>query len=144
MSVTSASLETLKELKWFHPITDYTSKINVRVIDAYDGDTCTMVFNLFGDTRQPLVKFRARLMGIDTPEIKSKEASLKQKAIDARNFVRDKVVNVAGVTCVFCEDMDKYGRLLVRLFTPNGEDVAELLIKQGYAKRYDGGTKDAW
>ena len=41
-----------------------------------------------------------------------------------------------------CGDFDKYGRLLVDIRdTESGELISEWLIKNKYAFKYDGGTK---
>jgi endonuclease YncB( thermonuclease family) len=42
---------------------------------------------------------------------------------------------------VECYKFDKYGRLLVVLFN-NNKSINDTLIKEGFAKKYDGGTKE--
>jgi endonuclease YncB( thermonuclease family) len=128
----------------FHPAPNFVDRIPVRVLSVYDGDTCTIGMYLFGDANQPTFKFNARLIGIDTPEIKSKDDELKKLALTARDCVRDHVLDKDGVTCIFSEECDKYGRLLIRLFSPDGVEVNNLLVEKGYAKKYDGGTKESW
>ena len=40
-------------------------------------------------------------------------------------------------------DFDKYGRPLAIIYKDN-ININEMLVKDGYAKEYDGGTKDTW
>jgi len=58
----------------------------MKVVDIYDGDTCTVVFPYLGK----LCKYRARLAFINTPEIHPRKANpdydqIKQEALEARN-----------------------------------------------------------
>ena len=41
-------------------------EFNAKVVDVYDGDTCTVIFNLSDN----LVKFKCRCRGYDSPEMK--------------------------------------------------------------------------
>ena len=45
-----------------------------------------------------------------------------------------------------CYDFDKYGRLLVNLFTDETyeQNVNQILISENYAKSYDGGKKNVF
>ena len=43
---------------------------------------------------------------------------------------------------VKCNEFDKYGRLLVELLNDDNKTINQMLIDEGYAKAYDGGTKD--
>jgi len=37
--------------------------------------------------------------------------------------------------------LDKYGRWLVEIELPDGSDYAQIMVQEGYARLYDGGTK---
>ena len=39
--------------------------------------------------------------------------------------------------------MDKYGHLLIVPYI-HGKYVCDLMVEKGWAKRYDGGTKERW
>lgn len=108
-----------------------------KVVSVYDGDTVTLVFK-FGEE---YYKWKCRLDGIDTPEIKSKNADEKMLAIQARDFLREKILG--KVVDITCGDFDKYGRLLVKIALEN-ECINDLMIGGGYAKAYFGGTKEKW
>jgi micrococcal nuclease len=85
-----------------------------------------------------------RLSGVDGPGIKrwancDKEAALGQKAKDYVQGLLDKSkkqeIKFIG--------MDKYNRILGDVYF-DGKSVSELLIKNGYAKKYTGGKKESW
>lgn len=140
------------EPPWFHPIfsspcvDQMPELIPVNVVKVYDGDTCNVVFRLFNDNKLPLIKFRVRLSGIDTAEMKGGTAATKQLARKARDFVIGKLVNVDYRAQVhFTNTQEKYGRLLGEFFI-DGEtkSINEMLVDAGLAKRYEGKTKEAW
>lgn len=116
------------------------------VVRVYDGDTITVNLPglppVFGDA------LGVRISGIDTPELVSHcttpvlKAAEKYKAQQARQVVEDLVLK--GNTVVLSElDRDKYFRLLAKV-SVDGVDVGALLIQQGLADSYDGGTKISW
>jgi endonuclease YncB( thermonuclease family) len=43
-----------------------------------------------------------------------------------------------------CGEFDKYGRLLVEVETGENIVIHDWLIQGGYAKKYEGGTKEKW
>jgi endonuclease YncB( thermonuclease family) len=110
-----------------------------RVIKCYDADTITIASKMPYD-ESPIYRFAIRLKGIDTPEIKGKDvdADEKQAACNARDFVSNLVLN----KYVRLENIEneKYGRILADVFI-NDINLNELLIKERYAVKYDGGTK---
>jgi endonuclease YncB( thermonuclease family) len=97
-----------------------------KIVEVYDGDTCKIVLPL----QNCVYKFTCRLNGIDAPEIKPRkdkpnreaEIILARKArqellklIIPNNTVRkSKMTYFLSVKCL---EFDKYGRLLVELFT---------------------------
>lgn len=111
--------------------------LDAKVASVYDGDTITIICKVFDN----FYKWNCRLDGIDTPEMKSKNADEKKAAIIARDYLRELILN--EVVSVTCGDFDKYGRLLVNVFY-NNENINEKMINMGYAKPYNGGTKESW
>ena len=93
----------------------------ITIKDCYDGDTCT---SSEGE--------KIRLACIDTPEIRGKRAK-PNEAIAAKNFLNEKIkgkkVSIRRVT------EDKYGRTVGEL-SFNGENLQELLVKEGHAEIY--------
>lgn len=108
------------------------------VIDVYDGDTLTVNIDL--GFNMSLRGLKVRLHGIDTAEMKSKDPALKQKAVEARDWLRSQCLN----NDVYLESfgLDKYGRWLGRIHTKAGVCCNEELVKLGLALEYDGGTKN--
>lgn len=149
---------------------DSTKKLNLNgykgnfyVKSVYDGDTITILLPIslslynFIDSKQieltsfnnptntiELFESRLRLYGIDTPEIKplknlpNREEHIK-KAKEAKEFLSNLILNKI-ITIEFLEN-DKYGRPLANIFI-NELNINKLMIEKGFAKEYDGGTKD--
>ena len=119
-----------------------------KVVKVYDGDTLTIAGRLPGVPT--LYRFSVRLSGIDCPEIRGKSPSEKEVALQAREFVMDRVMH--AVVTLRHVTMEKYGRLLARVYyndSFNGDEVClnEELCKARLAVAYDGGTKvspDDW
>lgn len=110
-----------------------------KVIKVYDADTITIASKL-PYNESPIYRLSVRLNGIDTPEIKGKnvEAEEKEMAKKARDYVSNMLLNK------FVEikniESEKYGRILADVYL-NELFVNDLLIKERYAVKYDGGTK---
>tara|TARA_B100000424_G_scaffold264997_1_gene254048 strand:- start:860 stop:1309 length:450 start_codon:yes stop_codon:yes gene_type:complete len=118
-----------------------------KVVDVYDGDTVKIVFPLSDKEPERLYKWNCRLINVDTPELRTKNLKEKEFGKKVRDFLREKILH--KVVNVKCLDFDKYGRLLVEIFTIENENIKEecinnWLIENGYAKKYDGGTKSKW
>ena len=110
-----------------------------QVIKVYDADTITIASKLpYNDS--PMYRLSVRLNGIDTPEIKGKDISDEEK--ESAKIARDFVSNLVLNKYVRIENIqrEKYGRILADVYI---EDIYlnELLIKERYALKYDGGTK---
>lgn len=111
----------------------------VKVLDVYDGDTVTIAKRM--GENGPIYKFKCRLIGIDTPELRTRNAKEKALGIKARDFLKDLVLDKVVLAKFSC--FDKYGRLLVWLYVEN-EDVASKLIEAGLAREYHGGKRLPW
>lgn len=108
-----------------------------RVIKCYDADTITIASKLPYDA-SPLYRLSVRLNGIDAPEIKGKSAEEKEVAKEARDFVSNLVLN-KNVRLENIES-EKYGRILADVYIGD-VCVNELLLRERYAVKYDGGSK---
>ena len=106
-----------------------------RIYKVYDGDTCTLLFNW---KKQP-INITCRILGIDTPEIRTKNELEKKAAYEARDYlirlIHDKILYVH-----FYKN-DKYGRPLIEIFLDNRDSISDIMIKKGYAISYFGGSK---
>lgn len=103
----------------------------VPVTKVVDGDTITVRIEAKNET--------IRFIGIDTPEVLDprkpvqcfgREASAYSKQLLTGQSVKLKPDPAAG-------DRDKYSRLLRYVFLPDGTNVNEKLILDGYAHEYD-------
>ena len=114
-----------------------------KVLSVYDGDTMTLQVDLGFNMS---FKTSCRLMGIDTAEMKTKDESIKKLATASRDFVRSIALDKTILIKTYKDD--KYGRILVDAWTlndkwqPSEKTISQMMIDQGFAKAYDGGTKD--
>lgn len=94
-----------------------------------------------------------RIMGLDAPEVRGKCPDERAKANRATARLRELVE--AGVTItpqqrrtrdgVIVEARDRYGRVLATVRDARGRDVADVLVNEGLARRYDGhGQRGGW
>lgn len=112
-----------------------------KCVYVYDGDTVHVVFKM--PNSGECFKWVIRLMGIDTPEMKSKNVAEKAKAQEAREFLKGRILD--KIIILDCLEFDKYGRLLGNIFLEgDNKSMSQLMIESGYAKAYDGGTKEGW
>ena len=121
---------------------------NFRVTEinrVLDGDTIDVTIDLGFDLFK---KERVRIAGVDTPEKRTRDLEEKALGIDATNWLKDKLEGTLSgddelsIRTELVGGVGKYGRLLGWLYV--GEDTVslnELMITEGYAWEYDGGTK---
>jgi len=128
-------IETATSSVPFFTLKDH--KCRAKVVHIYDGDTVHLVFEYLGH----VFKWHVRIAHVDTPELKTKNLEEKKLGYEVRDklkeLINDKVVDV------LCLDFDKYGRVLTEI-TYNGTRVDKWLIDNGYAKLYEGKTKEKW
>ena len=121
---------------------------NFRVIEinrVVDGDTIDVTIDLGFDLYK---KERVRVAGVDTPEKRTRDLEEKALGIDATNWLKEKLEGaVAGdddliIRTELVGGVGKYGRLLGWLYIGTDElSLNEMMITEGYAWPYDGGTK---
>ena len=104
--------------------------VTARIVDCYDGDTVTAIFRF----QQIYYQFKIRLFGIDTPEIRTRDLEEKRLGYEARDFVRNLILD--KIVTIECLPFDKYGRILGTIWH-KGVCINELLLKNGMAKKYD-------
>ena len=107
-----------------------------KVIKVYDGDSITIAAKPYDN--YPAYRFSIRLNGIDTPELRTRNENEKKHGYIARDALSDKILN--KIVVLKNVDSEKYGRLLADIYLDD-ENICEWMINQGYAVRYDGGTK---
>jgi len=111
-----------------------------KFIKNYDGDTLTV--NI--PSVHPVIgkKISVRINGIDTPELKGTTGRVKEKARIAKKLVtnlckRAKILELRNIK------RGKYFRIVADVYV-DGQCIADILIKNGLAKPYDGGKKPQW
>jgi endonuclease YncB( thermonuclease family) len=87
--------------------------------------------------------FRARLLGLDTPEKYSPRCAAELVAAEEATWALRGLLLQAGKVAVTLDGVDRYGRRLARLEV-DGEDVATRMIRDGHARRYGGGLRGTW
>ena len=114
-------------------------RVPADVVSVYDGDTFTVdVYPWPGMT----MRVSVRVDGIDTPEIRGareEEKALARRAKEAAIEALGSKVLLAGIK------RGKYaGRVVARVTTEGGDDLAALLIDMGLGRPYDGGAREGW
>ena len=121
---------------------------NFRVVEinrVVDGDTIDVTIDLGFDLFK---KERVRVAGVDTPEKRTRDLEEKELGIEATNWLKEKLDGaITGdddlvIRTELVGGMGKYGRLLGWLYVGDSElSLNEIMIEEGYAWAYDGGTK---
>jgi len=117
----------------------------VNILKVVDGDTVDVDIDLgFGIW---LKKERVRIMGIDTPESRTSDKVEKVFGLAAKN----RLISLLGAEAILQtqvskkgQDMKgKFGRILGNFTSINGEKCAAVLVREGHAVPYTGGSKEA-
>jgi len=123
------------------PFFSYKGEIDQCLISkVYDGDTIHIIRTI----NKKQYRFRCRLLGIDTPEIKSLDIFEKKFAIETREYLSNLILDKK--IWIEFNDFDKYGRILITIYLSeedmkNKKSINQKLIDMGLAKGYDGKTK---
>lgn len=114
--------------------------VPARVVAIVDGDTLAVRARIWlGQEVETLV----RLAGVDAPELNGR--CQKERLLAAR--ARDLLAAMIGDYDVVLTDIryGKYaGRVVARVYSPEGEDVAAALIEAGLGRPYGGGARPGW
>ena len=116
-----------------------------KIDKVLDGDTIDVTIDLGFDLYK---KERVRIAGVDTPEKRTRNLEEKELGIDATNWLKSQLEEtIAGddeltIRTELVGGVGKYGRLLGWLYVGDSNvSLNEMMIEQGYAWSYDGGTK---
>jgi len=112
-----------------------------------DGDTCDVSIDLGFDC---WIKDRVRLIGIDTPESRTRNKKEKALGLAAKARLKE-LLKVAsdipgkrGKKQVYLqtskEGKGKFGRILGSIWV-NGQNVNDVLVSENHARPYFGGSK---
>ena len=115
-----------------------------KVLKVIDGDTVDVDIDLgFGVV---LTDERVRIMGIDTPESRTRDKVEKKFGLASKARLKE----LLGKTAILKtqinkngEDMKgKFGRILGDFVSVDGRMVTDILIEEGHAVAYFGGSKE--
>lgn len=112
--------------------------VNCHVLSVYDGDTCTVVYNINNNENSPFV-INVRIFGIDTPERKTKNELEKKAGLLLSKYVSDIILGKNLLLEIL--DWDKYGGRIVGNIIIDNDNLTNLLLSNKLAKSYDGKTK---
>ena len=103
-----------------------------------DGDTVDITLDLGFDI---LYNNRIRLLGIDTPESRTRDLEEKKLGLAAKDRVKELCPVGSTVTVKTTKDgRGKFGRILGEIYVGD-VNVNKLLIEEGHAVEYFGGKK---
>ena len=118
------------------------------VLKVVDGDTIDAAIDLGFDIS--LTK-RIRLAGVDTPESRTTDAKEKALGLEVKEWLKKKLEGQTDVIVKteLPDSTEKYGRILGHLFIGDKDvsavnkkkSINQMMIDEGYAWEYDGGTK---
>jgi micrococcal nuclease len=115
-------------------------RFNANLVRVVDGDTVDadieLGFSVF-------MRDRIRLMGIDTPESRTRNLQEKSWGMAAKHRLIELLAETNGEFTLVTEDMEKgkFGRVLGTIEI-NGKDANQTLIEENFAIPYEGGNKD--
>jgi micrococcal nuclease len=115
------------------------------VVKIIDGDTIDV--NIHLGFNVILYKQRIRLMGIDTPESRTRNLEEKKRGLISKQYVVDKCP-VGSRIVIESLDRGKFGRILGNIWETGHEahpdtSINKRMIADGFAVEYYGGNKDA-
>ncbi len=109
-----------------------------KVLRIVDGDTCDVMLDLGFNFFQ---KGRVRLVGIDTPESRTRDLTEKKYGLAAKDFFVDWVEKYPHIL-VESSEKGKFGRILGTLYDPDKKECFnDLIIEANHAVPYSGQSK---
>ena len=109
------------------------------LISVTDGDTFKARLEVWPSVE---VVTAVRLAGVDTPELKGKCAAEKTLALKAKARLTELLTNKEIVVSNI--KLDKFAGRVDATVVADREDVGAVLILEGLARPYTGGTRQGW
>ena len=114
-------------------------RYKVYVTRVVDGDTVDVDIDLgFGMIYK---KQRVRMMGIDTPESRTRDKEEKVYGLLAKNWLKKHIDKDIIITTHVNNEKGKFGRILGTVWK-DGVNINEQMIAEGHAVSYHGQNKD--
>ena len=115
---------------------------NVTIVKVVDGDTVDVDIDLgFGMTYK---KQRVRMMGIDTPESRTRDLVEKKFGKASKKHLQNLLSEAERLT-LMSHDKGKFGRILGEIFAHHEEEefsINQIMIDDHHAVPYSGQSKD--
>lgn len=116
-----------------------------KVLRVIDGDTIKVYIPSFPEELNPI---SIRVRGIDTPEKSKSQAKCENEiilALKATEFTKTIIFNSLENIKFSDISWDKYGgRIVANVHIDETTQLSDLLIKNGFARPYDGRKKSSW
>lgn len=119
------------------------SKNGARRPAIIDGDTIDVLVDLGFSVKK---ECRLRLVGINTPESRTRNLDEKALGLSAKKFLAETLAESDSIEFL-SHGTGKYGRVLATLYTVKGgkkTDVNKLMVREGHAREYHGGKREPW
>jgi micrococcal nuclease len=96
-----------------------------------------------GDTIRAPYSVTYRLEGYDAPETRFAQCAYERELGERATRRLEELMSKGRVRLIEKGRRDKYGRTLAELRI-NGRNVAEIMVREGLARRYSGGKRQSW
>ena len=133
-SMYGGSVEELNQLEGGCNLFSFENQKHIcKVVKCYDGDTVHCIFKHDGTYQ----KFKIRMLGYNSPEIRTRDAEEKKKGYAAKARITELLLD--KVVYLECGEFDKYGRILgtIRLNEADNKTVNQMMIDEGYGVPYN-------
>ena len=112
-------------------------QFKAKIVRVVDGDTldCDIDLGFHLTLRE-----RVRLMGVDTPETRTRDPVEKANGLKSKSFVEDFVALRNGNVILKVHGFGKFGRPLVEIYISD-VNLNQQLIFHGHAVAYFGGKR---
>jgi len=114
-----------------------------KILEVIDGDTIRIEANFLPQPLKPSLLLR--INGVDAPEKGSRAKCAEERVMskNALNYVKD-LFQKGIQQKVLITKWDKFGGRVLGDVLIGDRYLSELLISNGFAKKYNGGKKESW
>ena len=110
---------------------------NAKCTRVVDGDTIDAQIDLGFDVHK---KIRIRMVGINTPESRTRDLEEKERGLAAKSFVVEMFKKRNNSFILHSQGVGKYGRCLGVIFLGESK-LQDILLEEGHAVEYFGGKR---
>lgn len=110
------------------------------ITNCVDGDTWDIAVDVGFDI---VVHQRVRVFGMNSPEVRSRDASERKRGIEAKLRGMELLPTGSSILIrTIKSGHEKYGRYLAEIILPDGRSYADVMISEGHAVAYRGGQRE--